>query len=120
MFILELYDREGTKLNLGDIVKISDGSRFQFYAEVKYIEKENIITPFHTFTYRSFVKIDKLPNDVVKSTEERYNIWYHKNPEEDNYSAEFEQYLSTWRHIEDFMDKRCWRIKKTNPTLFEI
>lgn len=46
MFILELYDRLGNKLNLGDIVKVSDGrGSFQFFAEVKYLEEEKCLTP---------------------------------------------------------------------------
>ena len=48
MFTLKLFDRKGTELNLGDIVKISDGKRFTFFAEVKYLESEGVITPFHT------------------------------------------------------------------------
>ena len=43
MFILEFQDRNGNKLAIGDIVKISNGKEFNFYAEVKYLENEKII-----------------------------------------------------------------------------
>jgi hypothetical protein len=109
MFILELYDRKGTKLNLGDIVKISDGRHFQFYCEVKYLEKECCITPFHTFSFISVEKVNKLPDDVVLSSEERYRIWYHPEKEEDD--EVFENYLMSWRECEHELQHKCWRIK---------
>ena len=80
MFNLELYDRKGVKLKLGDIVKVSNRHNFNFYAEVKYLPNEGVITPFHTFSFHSFEKVDAVPEHAVKSTEDRYNIWYTHTP----------------------------------------
>jgi hypothetical protein len=113
MFKLELYDRLGNKLNMGDIVKISDGKNFSFYAEVKYLENEKCITPFHTFSFHSFEKVDAVPEHAKKSTEERYNIWYTHSPEKDEKeAAEYaEKYLIDWRQCEHLLEKRCFRIE---------
>jgi len=124
MFTLKLYDRKGTELNEGDVVHISDGKSFDFWAEVKYLEKENAIAPFHTFSFHSFVKVDKVPEHAVKSTEERYNIWYvyKENAETDNEAELFENYLMSWRECESMIDKRCFRIQKLKEhqlTLFK-
>lgn len=124
MFILKLFDRNGTELNEGDIVKISDGKKFTFFAEVKYIESEGIITPFHTFSFHSFEKVDKVPIEAVKSTETRYNIWYiyTDTAEIDDKAEHFERYLMSWRECEHHVDKRSWRIsrnlKNIQQTLF--
>lgn len=116
MFVLELYDRNGVKLQLGDIVKISNGKSFDFYAEVKYLEDEQIITPFHTFSFHSMVKVDEVPADAVKANEERYNVWYlpsrtnfDKNPEEG------ERYLMSWRACEYKLNQKMFRIKIQQP-----
>lgn len=114
MFTLTLHDRNGTELNLGDIVKISDGKHFVFFAEVKYLDKEKVITPFHTFTFHSFVKVDKVPAKAIKSTEERYDIWFMPDEdEEDTDAASFETYLNDWRLCEHKLQNRCWRITKS-------
>lgn len=110
MFILELYDSFGNKLKMGDVVKVSNGRNFCFYAEVKYLEKEKVITPFHTFSFHSFEKIDTLPENLKKATEERYNIWFQDNTEEQRISAE--GYLSDWRQCEHLLEKGCYRIEK--------
>lgn len=111
MFILELYDRRGVKLELGDIVKVSDGRDFNFFAEVKYLESEQCITPFHTFSFHSFEKVDSVPENAIKSTEERYNIWYLENPEIDNYKELAEGYLTDWRACEHLLEKKVFRIR---------
>lgn len=113
MFILKLYDRKGKELKLGDIVKISDGKSFNFFCEVKYLEKEKVIAPFHTFSFHSFEKIDKVPANAVKSTEERYNIWYvyQDDAETDPEAEKFEKYLMDWRSCEHMLDRRCFRIE---------
>lgn len=117
MFELSLYDRLGNELNLGDIVKISSGERgFHFFAEVKYLEDEQVITPFHTFSFHSFEKVSKLPDGVVESTETRYKIWWMENIEEDFRVKEFEDYLMGWRECEHLLEKRCYRIKKIIKT----
>jgi hypothetical protein len=106
MFTLKLYDRKGIELGIGDIVEISDGKTFTFYAEVKYLEKEKVITPFHTFSFHSFEKVDKVPEFAIKSTEERYNIWYVQNDDriEDKGAGEAERYLMDWRCCEHLQD----------------
>lgn len=115
MFELKLYDRNGTELKLGDIVKISDGRSFNFYAEVKYLESEQLITPFHTFSFNSFVKEDKLPDNAVRSTEERYGIWWVPGEAETDKDADqFRDYLMDWRKCESHLEKRMWRIKKVD------
>jgi len=113
MFKLELYDRIGNKLSLGDIVKVSNGKWFNFYAEVKYLEKEKCITPFHTFSFHSFEKVDKVPEHAVKSTEESYDIWYTHTPEMDEKEAveHAERYLADWKECEHLLEQRCFRIE---------
>ena len=119
MFILELYDRLGQKLNIGDIVKISDGRHFKFYAEVKYLADEECIAPFHTFSFHSFEKVDKVPENAIQSTEERYKIWYIDNPESDDNAKNYEHYLIEWRKCEVLLRNKIFRIKlNTHPTLF--
>lgn len=119
MFILKLYDRKGQELQLGDIVKVSNGRAFQFFARVTFLGAEQAIAPFHTFTFHSFEKVDKLPESVVKSTEERYDIWYL--PEElaelDTDADKFNHYLMDWRSCEHLLDNRCWRIEREQPRL---
>lgn len=113
MFILKLYDRNGRELNIGDLVKISDHrSQFSFFCEVKWLEDEKVITPFHTFSFHSFEKIDKVPENAIKSTEERYNIWYlyEDQAEHDTERASFDNYLMSWRECEHHLEKRSWRI----------
>jgi hypothetical protein len=113
MFTLELYDRNGVKLQLGDLVKVSNGKDFNFYAEVKYLESEQCITPFHTFSFHSFEKVDSVPENAIKSTEERYNIWYlnTKDAEADNNAEDGKDYLMSWRECEHNLEKRAFRIK---------
>jgi len=113
MFKLELYDRIGNKLNIGDIVKVSDRHRFSFFAEVKYLEKEKKITPFHTFSFHSFEKVESLPEHAKKATEERYNIWYTHSPEVDEReAAEYvNKYLIDWRQCEHLLNEGCFRIE---------
>jgi len=114
VFILKLFDRKGIELQLGDFVKISNGKQFSFYCEVTWLDAEKIIAPFHTFTFHSFEKIDAIPDNATKSTEERYNIWYvyDEQAEEDKDAESFEQYLSAWRSCEVLLEKRCYQIVK--------
>jgi hypothetical protein len=117
MFVLKLFDRLGNELSEGDIVKISDGERFSFYSEIKYLESENVIAPFHTFSFHSMEKVDRVPEIATKSTEERYGIWYVciDDSESDNKSLEdFQNYLMSWRECEYAINDRCWRIDKIN------
>ena len=111
MFVLELFDREGTKLNIGDYVAVSNSERFTFYAEIKYLIDEGIITPFHTFSFSSVVKVDKIPDNAIRSTEERYNIYYVPEEEKDNDGKRFKEFLLSWRKCEHHLRTTSWRIR---------
>ena len=111
MFILTIHDREGNQLNEGDIVKISDGKNFNFYCQVTYLEKEQVLAPFHTFSFHSMQKIDEVPKTARKSTENRYNIWYEDNAEKDNCES-FDKYLMSWKECESQLEKRAYRIQR--------
>lgn len=119
MFILSLYDRNGIELNEGDLVKISDGKNFNFYCEITYLENEQAIAPFHTFSFHSFVKVDKVPNTAIKSTETRFNMWYEDNAEKDN-AESFNKYLSSWKECESMLERRSYRITKQGKTQLEL
>ena len=116
MFTLILTDRNGTPLNEGDIVRISNAERFTFYAEVKYLEKEKAIAPFHTFSFHSFEKVDSVPDKAKLSTEERYKIWYvyDESADADDNAKAHEGYLIDWRTCEHLIDggKKCFHIEK--------
>lgn len=114
MFTLTIHDRSGNELHEGDFVKISDGKRFTFFAEVKYLEDIQVITPFHTFSFHSVEKVSEIPPEAKKSNEERYGIWYiyHESAEPDEAAERFNRYLTSWRNCEYQLEKRSWRIKK--------
>lgn len=112
MFTLELYDRNGVKLQLGDLVKISNGKSFDFYSEVKYLPEEQIITPFHTFSFHSVVKVDEVPEGATKAREDRYNVWYLPNRDQIDTDPEAgERYLMSWRTCEYKLNEKMFRIK---------
>ena len=115
MFTLKLYDRNGQPLKQGDIVKISDGRSFAFFSEVKYLEDEKVIAPFHTFSFHSFEKVKKVPANAKPSTETRYKIWYLEEKEEDLEASSSEKYLADWRDCESLLEKKCFRIFLTKP-----
>jgi hypothetical protein len=115
MFTIKLQDRKGNPLNEGDIVKISDGKAFTFFAEVKFLEKEGVIAPFHTFSFHSFERVDKVPDNAIKSKEEqRYDIWYvySDEAEKDENANDYENYLLSWRECERLMDSNVFKIVK--------
>ena len=114
MFILKLKDRKGNILNIGDIVKISNGRNFTFYSEIKYLPDEKVITPFHTFSFHSFEKVDKVPNEAILTSEKRYKIWFLSNPEKDQDASSGERYLIDWRQCEHLLDERCFEIELIN------
>ncbi len=122
MFILELYDRIGNKLKIGDIVKVSNGQDFSFFAEVKYLEEEQIITPFHTFSFHSFEKVEKVPDNAKLLDEKRYKIWYIYPHEKDDKKVkkDAEKYLASWRNCEHLLEKRCFRIKKVTEEQLKL
>ncbi len=107
---LVLTDVHGKTLNFGDIVKINSGRGDDscFYAEVKYLEKEKAIAPFHTFSFHSFEKVDKLPENAQELNEPRYKAWFvNTGPEA---AKRFEGYLMSWRQCEHELH-RCFHIE---------
>jgi len=102
-FILRLFDRDGNELNEGDIVAISDSHNIHFWCEVKYSDKEGVLFPFHTFSLSSVVK-SKVPEGAIKSTEERYNLWYLPDSMEDITCNRHESYLMSWRQCENLLE----------------
>ena len=113
MFELKLYDRKGTELKEGDLLAISDGSRFNFYAEFKFLEDGQIIAPFHTFSFHSFQKVDCLPDHAVKMEESRYNCWYTYYPETDvENDGDFEDYRLQWVECERKLENGLFKIIK--------
>lgn len=118
MLVLELYDSNGLKLNFGDIVRVSNG-RVEFFAEVKYLEKEQIITPFHTFSFHSFHKVNVLPDGLNKSSETRYDIWYNPLTNHEYENVKDSQYLMDWRQCEHLLEKRCYRIQNIDDALLD-
>lgn len=113
-FELTIHDRKGTELKEGDVVAVYDRRAYTFFAEVKWLESEQVLTPFHTFSFHSFEKVDSVPENAIQSTEERYKIWYLEESEEDNEDGNFEKYLSSWRDCESLLEKRAFRINKIN------
>lgn len=111
MFILKLQDSNGNLLNIGDIVRVENGrnDKSVFFAEVKYLEKEQAITPFHTFSFHKFFKVDSVPEGATKSTEERYGIWYFKD--ENKPYDPTSQYLADWRQCEHLLENKCYSIQ---------
>jgi hypothetical protein len=107
---LVLTDVHGTPLNFGDIVKINSGrsSSGFFYAEVKYLTEEKAIAPFHTFSFNSFERVDKLPENAKELSEKRYKVWYVPNTPEDK--EHFENYLMSWLECENLLN-RCFHIE---------
>jgi len=127
MFILTIHDRNGVQLKEGDFVKILDnGGRLTFFAEVKYLPQEMIITPFHTFSFSELEKVENneagqpdIPSTAVLSTEERYKIYYLPDPiktTQENHEN-FSRFLMDWRQCESHLEKRMWRIKKFGKEL---
>jgi len=114
MFTLKLFDRKGIELQFGDIVKISNGKEFTFYAEVTYLQQEKLIAPFHTFSFHSFEKVDALPYNAIKATgEERYNVWYTEDSELDAEHNEvaIKDYLIQWRECERLIEQGIYQIE---------
>jgi hypothetical protein len=104
MFILELYDSKENKLSPGDIVMIKS-RHTTFYCEVKYLEEEQVIAPFHTFSFTEMEKVSEVPADAILSmVETRYKVW-HKEVEGSS------DYIISWRDCETLLEKRCYRIQ---------
>lgn len=113
MFTLTLHDRKGTELKEGDLLMISDGYKITFYAEVKYDADKEIIYPFHSFSFHSFERVDKLPDNAIECTDEYNRIWFVPNEEHPDIDAEFfKEYHSSWRDCEVALKNRAYRIKR--------
>jgi len=114
MFVLKLFDRLGNEINEGDIVKISNKGYFTFFSEVKFIQEEMIITPFHTFCFHSFEKVNEVPKEAVLSSEKRYNIWYLNDEyaQKDTNHSNFEHYLMSWKECEYHINQKSYKIEK--------
>ncbi len=117
MFKLTLHDREGTELNEGDLIKISDGKAFSFYSEVKWLADTQVIAPFHIFTFHSFLKVDKLPDTAILSPcskEDRCKYWYvvSSKQELDKKANAYDGYLRSWLECEKPLEERTYRITK--------
>ena len=113
MFKLTLHDRNGVELKQGDIVKISNGKKFIFFAEVKWLEKEKAIAPFHTFSFHSFEKVDKVPeNALMRVVEADYDWWFlcDEDAEADEYAEDAKRYLTSWRDCETLLNTRSFQI----------
>ena len=111
MFILELYDSLGNKLSEGDTVKVSNGRGLIFYTTVVYLEEEQVINPFHTFSFHNIEKVDCVPEGCSKSTEERYDIWLAKDRDGKGFE-DAERYLTSWRICEHKLAGRMYRIQR--------
>lgn len=114
--ILQLQDAHGIELNLGDIVKINthvkDYLNTPFFAEITYDEERKCIYPFHTFSFHSMEKVNKLPDTAVKLDEKRYNCWFDKNRDKNTEAVkEADKYLMSWRQCEHNLNKRMYHIK---------
>jgi hypothetical protein len=117
-FKLTLHDREGTQLNEGDIVAISDGKRFNFYSEVKYNPEKKCIYPFHTFSFHSMLKVEELPIEAKECNEANYKCWYiyQEDAQWDMKADEFSQYLMSWRECERLLEKNMFHIEPIEKT----
>jgi hypothetical protein len=117
MFLVKLYDRKRQELSIGDIVAISDGKRLNFYCRITFLEKEQKLAPFHTFSFHSVEKVAEVPENAVPCSEDRYECWYMgSEAKPDESAAEHAQYLLDWRACERFLDKSCFDVVPILPT----
>jgi hypothetical protein len=105
MFTLKIYDRKGTELKQGDLVKISDGRRITFYSEFRYIEETGTFHPFHTFSWHSVEKVDCLPEGLLPSkVKAPVPYWYFPDLDEDKEGKNFDDYYQGWKECERLLD----------------
>lgn len=111
MFTLKLQDRNGQELKQGDIVKVSDGKRYTFYTEVKFFKETGIISPFDTFSFHSFEKVDKVPDGLIERSGDiaNFRYWVAKD-ETDIDGQQFNGYLMSWRTCENLIKSKCFLI----------
>ena len=119
MFILKLQDRNGAELKEGDLVRIEDGyGQITFFCEVKYLEEEKAIAPFHTFAFHSIEKTDSLPPEAEPmNMEGRYKAWYLRSNDDDNEENNFkahDKYLTSWRECEYQLNNRAFHIVRAD------
>ena len=112
MFQLIIKDSNGIALNEGDIVKVTGNYSAHFYCEVTYLDNEKALAPFHTFSFHTIVKVDRLPANAVKGMEDRYNMWYVSADAKD--IEKLNKYVASWRDCERLIDKGCFHIEKEN------
>lgn len=111
MFVLKLKDSNGTDLNIGDIVQVKNSRGTTFYSEVKYLEYEETITPFHSFAFHCIIKVDKVPDNAIKTDrEERFNMWYCPDEKEVS-EKDFHNYIMDWRACERRLEDKCFCIQ---------
>lgn len=114
MFLLKLQDRNGKELSEGDIVAIIDiRQNISFYCQVTYMEDQQAIAPFHTFSFHSVEKVNYVPDGALPFlNEERYKAWYMPDAENDKSAGMHDKYLMSWRECEYQLDKRAYRIER--------
>lgn len=110
MFTVKLFDRDHQELKIGDIVAISDGKALKFYAEIQFMEKERMVSPFHTFSFHSVKKVEKVPDGAELCTEDRFKCWYMPNPENDAVSERHNDYLIEWRKCERMLEHTMFEV----------
>jgi hypothetical protein len=122
--LLTIHDRKGNELKFGDIVMIechSMGNYYRFYSEVKYLPESQSIAPFHTFSFHSVEKVDRIPDGAVASTEERYKVWYEcrelGEDEEIPKKESYERYLMEWRECEHLLEQKIFRVHTTEEVI---
>jgi hypothetical protein len=110
MFKLRFFDCDQVEVMEGDIVKIYAGNATIFYSEVKYLEDEKVIVPFHNFAWYRFKKVDTIPLFAIKSDESRFDLWYEPDAKH-NYKVP-QELIWSWKDCEVLLEKRCWQITK--------
>ncbi len=86
MFQLQLFDIEGTPLNLGDWIEVSCSTFGQhtstFYVRLGLTDNNRLV-PHDTFSWRILRKVnaDDIPADAVKADGDKYTNgeYYHKS-----------------------------------------
>lgn len=109
MFKLRFFDCNQVEIHEGDTIKIYAGNTTIFYSEVKYLQEEKVLVPFHNFAWFRFEKVNTVPLFAIKSDEARFNLWYEPDVKH-NYVPQ--ELLISWRDAEVLLEKRCWQITK--------
>ena len=114
MFIVKLKDRNGRPLQLGDIVKLSDGKRITFFVRVTWLPDIKKLAPFHTFSFHSIEyagdNVESLPDGIVQCTEPRFDCWFMRGTNPDASAEAHERNLTEWRACEHVLES-CYDIE---------